>query len=239
MKIAIITTHGQESSRSLCEGMVAAGLNAHVYDLNRNIRVGGYEYVFSYGTSIDCKARRKRYNSPEAVRTCVDKVKTFKAFKRASVPTCEWTTDPKIAQEWDYVLCRTDASGRRNEGMSWWYKEDGKPIPKCELYSKNFDHVREYRVVVFMDQVAIYFKSTHRDKVVWDLNFVKPSQWGSTHENMGWYAVEAAKAIGIDYVGFDVLVNSKGQCCFLEANSSPILCEEIKDAIINHFVAQK
>ena len=238
MKVAIITTHGQESSRYLCEGMVAAGIEARAFDLKREYVDGaGYDYVFSYGTSeVVGKARKKRYNSPVAVETCVDKEATFRALRKAGIPTCESTTDKKVARKWGFAVCRENVANRRNEGMTYWYAEDGD-IPDAALYTKWFDHIREYRVVVFDGQTFIYFKSTDKETGLWNLNY-RPCN-GPWLWRMCEHALKAAKSIGIDYVGFDVLMNAKGEVCFLEANSSAVLCDEVRAAIINHFKGLK
>lgn len=230
--VYIVTTHGQESSKALAEGLVEAGVNAHFVDAKREEIRNLSGTVFSYGTSIPTGRARKRYNSPEAVSRCVDKRLTFQALRKASVPTCEWTNDPKVAKEWGFAVCRERSDNRRNEGMTYWYQEEG-PIPDAALYTKWFDHIREYRVVVFQGESFIYFKSTDEEKGEWNLNF-RPCR-GPWLERMSTYAVDAADALGIDYVGFDVLMNSKGEVCFLEGNSSPVLCDEVRLAIINHF----
>jgi glutathione synthase/RimK-type ligase-like ATP-grasp enzyme len=42
--------------------------------------------------------------------------------------------------------------------------------------------------------------------------------------------IRAARALSIDYVGFDVLAQTKNDCVIIEANSGPILTEEAIDA---------
>lgn len=232
--VYIVTTHGQESSQALAEGMVKAGINAHMVDAKKE-EIGNLSgIVFSYGTSIPTNRAKTRYNSPTAVRICVDKVATFQTLVEAGIPTCEFTKNSSVAKKWGFAICRESARNRRNEGMTYWYEEEGK-IPDAELYVKWFDHIREYRVVVFLDQVFIYYKSPDHEKGEWNLNF-RPCN-GPWLTRMCEYAQKAAKALGIDYVGFDVLMNAKGEVCFLEGNTSPILCEEVKLAIINHFKA--
>jgi len=42
--------------------------------------------------------------------------------------------------------------------------------------------------------------------------------------------LKAAHALGIDYVGFDVLAQTKNDCVIIEANSGPILTDEALEA---------
>lgn len=234
----IITSQGIESSRSLAAGLNEAGVPCKVIDVRKQQAFAHKsEVVFSYGSSVHTAGHRKRYNRSKAVETCVDKGKTFQAFKRAKIPTVKNTTSRNEASNWDIVVVRESASGRKNEGMDYWYKCDNVPLPRAELYTEYFHHSWEYRVVVFLDQVFIYHK--HSKNGEWALNLRKKSQWLYVHKQMEVYALAASKSIGIDYVGFDVIVNKKGEVKFLEANSCPILCPELKDAIIKHFASKK
>lgn len=234
----IITSHGIESSRSLAAGLNEAGVQCKVIDVReQHVYADKNEVVFSYGSSVRTAGHRKRYNRPEAVETCVDKGKTFEAFKRAKIPTVKNTTSRNEASKWDIVVVRESASGRKNEGMDYWYKCDNVPLPRAELYTEYSHHSWEYRVVVFLDQVFIYHK--HSKNGEWTLNLRRKSQWLFMHQQMGGAALQAAKTIGIDYVGFDVIANREGKFKFLEANSCPILCPEVKDAIIKHFASKK
>lgn len=235
----IITSHCLESSRELSDALNEAGVKCDVVD----IRNQPYEYlrgtVFAYGTSAHTYAADKRYNKSNAVKNCVDKVTTFKAFKASGVPTVEYVTNrQKVPKHWETIVCRKEVSGRKAEGFQ--LVEQGDDLPDWELFTEYFYYVREYRVVVFMGQAFVYYK-----REVWDPKekytnhefiFQKPRRAPyKIHVNITRDAIKAAKALGIDYVGFDIVVNSRGAYRFLEANSGAILCEEVKAAIINHF----
>ncbi len=48
--------------------------------------------------------------------------------------------------------------------------------------------------------------------------------------------VRGAKALGIDFVGFDVVAQDKQHFVVLEANSGPIITDEAEEAIINYYL---
>lgn len=230
MKIAIITSCSGISSRRLAEHLK---VNGHVADVFHPFKDGrtdlnNYNYVFSYGCSA-ATVHRKRINSNSAVSVCVNKATTFAAFNRHGIPTVEWTTEhAKIPKKWEQVVCRT-IDGRKAEGIDYIFQEDGIPKGKYSLFTEVYHGKFEYRVMVFKDWVGVYFKSEKNG----DWTFKKQSNRG--FEKMIDDAKRAAKALGIDYVGFDVFAKNKGSYVFLEANSGPALTPEASTEIVTFF----
>jgi len=83
--------------------------------------------------------------------------------------------------------------------------------------------------------VGRYYKAeTPDDKGVLEWSFnVQPKRG---FEKMDEACLKAAKALGIDYVGFDVVAMNKNDFVILEANSGPILTGEAEEAIINYYL---
>ncbi|KWH03712.1 hypothetical protein WT58_24060 [Burkholderia territorii] len=148
-----------------------------------------------------------------------------------------WKTERnKVPKNWDSVVVRESRVGRKAEGFHHWLKEEGE-LPHGELYTKYYEHRNEYRVVVFMGKYFVYYKRpVSKDGEEWHEMVLQPAR---KFEAMGRHALAAAKALGIDYAGFDVVANSRTEYVFLEANSGPILNEEVKDYIVKWFKEKK
>lgn len=235
MKIAIINSVAGISSKELATFLRDPGITVDVFKPYKIGRTNYMEYdlVFNYGYSggIQCK---KVINKPASVLNCVDKPSSFEAFKRAGVNTVEYVTNKRdIPKHWAWVVVRNEANGRKAEGLAFYENIPGN-IPDGALFSEYYEHKYEYRVVVFMGKVlGFYFK--HRDdKDVWHF-LVQPKKG---FEEMGRQCIAAAKALDIDYVGFDVVANTKKDFRILEANSAPVLTAESMEAIHYHIFNQ-
>ncbi|WP_155638787.1 ATP-grasp domain-containing protein [Burkholderia territorii] len=240
MKLAIITYVAKESSNELAEALRQEGIGVDVLDMGAvhfdEGRAWHYDCVLSYGCS-DRVQHRNRLNQADAVKRCIDKVETFKALRKAGVPIPMWKTERnKVPKNWDSVVVRESRVGRKAEGFHHWLKEEGE-LPHGELYTKYYEHRNEYRVVVFMGKYFVYYKRpVSKDGEEWHEMVLQPAR---KFEAMGRHALAAAKALGIDYAGFDVVANSRTEYVFLEANSGPILNEEVKDYIVKWFKEKK
>lgn len=191
---------------------------------------GNYDVVFNYGCHRDlADATRVVINTPGAVGVCKDKVKTFKRLKDAGVPFPAYATRKKdVPKDWECIVVRESVDGARAEGLD--YKYQGDELPDAALYTEYFPHKYEYRIVVFKGQVVGRYRKVEVDGE-WVLQLMRKQGFEEVDKD----CIKAAQALGIDYVGFDVLENKQGKCIILEANSAPILTEEATKAIIKHF----
>jgi hypothetical protein len=237
MKVAIITYVAQESSRQLAKALVAAGIKAEAIDMNRHYVYDGFTHVFGYGCSSHT-GHRNRLNTAKATKVCIDKVETFKRLQRSGINIPDWTASKRIAMcnKWSCTVVRTERTGRKAEGLELIDYPDR--LPEGELFTEYFYHKYEYRIVVFNGEVVgrYYKKRTMKKGEAWH-TFVLQPQRG--FDMMDDHCVRAAKALGIDYVGFDVVANTKKDFKILEANSGPILTDEAEAAIIKYFKGKK
>jgi hypothetical protein len=230
LKVAIIHSVAGISSKILATALKNNGVKADVFRysdiLSRDFRQ--YDYVFSYG----CSGRtdhNNRLNSANAVATCVSKPATFNKLIQAKVSTVEYVTEKPIPKHWDWVVIRDKTDGRKAEGLH--YHENNANVPDGVLYSEYFEHKYEYRIMVFKNEVVgRYFKA--EDNGDWYFNKQPPRAF----EDMDEHCIRAAKAIGIDYVGFDVVANNKKDFRILEANSAPRITDEAENAIVEYFI---
>lgn len=221
MRICVIAPQiAQESASDLAKAL-GADLSNPFREDRRDYRK--YDLVFNYGCNRDIYAK-KVINPSKAVATCKNKVETFKALQKAQVPTVQYATRKEDVQ-WAYSVCRESLDGARGEGMDFGHID---ALPDAALYTSYFEHKYEYRIVVFMGKVVGRYRKVVR-KGMWELRLYSPEGF----EELDAGCIKAAKALGIDYVGFDVLENKDGDCIILEANSAPILTYEAQEAIVN------
>jgi glutathione synthase/RimK-type ligase-like ATP-grasp enzyme len=210
-----------ESAQELAQALGADRVNPFETD-RRDFRA--YDLVFNYGCHRDIYAK-KVINSSKAVGICKNKVETFKILHANKLPAVGYaTTKAMILPHWEWIVVRDKVDGARAEGLT--YVENGKDIPNGALYTEFFEHKYEYRVGVLNGKVVGRYR---KDVVGVDWEFTRMLKGG--FGKMDEACSKAAAAIGIDYVGFDVLENKKGEFVILEANSGPIITEETIKAV--------
>jgi len=229
MKICIIhPVIGKESAEELAEYLGADCSNPYQTQ-RRDYRE--YDLLFNYGCNRKVKFNRV-INKSKSVGRCIDKIKTFEAFTEYNVPHPEYTDDKhKIPKHWDRIAIRKSKKGNQATDLDYAYF--GDEIPDAELYTKVYSSKFEFRIVVFMGKVVGRYRKQAKGTDWW-LNPVDAE--GFDHIDAA--CIEGAKALEIDYVGFDVLSRGKKTFTILEANSAPILTEEVAEAIKNYIEVQ-
>lgn len=238
--LAIITGKCILSARKLAEGMnkrTNGEWQAKVYDVRKHGQVlGNIDHVFAYGCSEANQYVGHLVNKREAVKRCVDKIKTFETLHAAGVRVPSWTKSKQAASDvYERIVVRSKVDGRKAEDLEYFYQ--GDKLPDAPLYTEYFEHKYEYRIVVFMGKVVgRYYKAETgtmpNGQLEWSFN-VQPKRG---FENMDEACLKAAKTLGIDFVGFDVVAMNKNDFVILEANSGPILTGEAEEAIINYYL---
>lgn len=231
MKIAIVNSVAGKSSKQLGDFLRDKPHQVDVFKPYKDGKTNflNYDVVFNYGYGGELQAN-KVINQPKAVLRCVDKSKTFDALRAAGVDTVEYCLSNKsIPRHWDWVVVREEVDGRKAEGLSYHENKPGA-VPAGALFTEYYEHKYEYRVVVLAGKVVGFYRKNEDGEGNWSLD-VQPKRG---FEEMGKQCVEAAKALGIDYVGFDVLANTKKEFKIIEANSAPILMDEAMEAIYSY-----
>lgn len=226
MKIVVLHPKvALESATTLAKALKADICNPFEED-RRDFR--RYDVVFNYG------CHRALYyksiiNDGDVVGICKDKVETFQALKKAGVPCPDFVTRKQnVPKHWEQIVIRETVDGARAEGLD--YRLQGEEIPNGALFTEYFPHKYEYRIVVFNGKVVGRYRKQVRNGE-WCFQLMHPQGFEEVDKD----CVKAAQAIGIDYVGFDVLENKEGKCIILEANSAPIITDEVIEAITKFF----
>ena len=222
MKICIIHPEiGKESAEELA-GIINADCSNPYQTQRRDYKE--YDLLFNYGCNRKIKCNRI-INKSKAVGRCIDKIRTFEAFAEANVPHPEYTNSKhKIPNHWEQIAVRPSRKG--NQAVDIDYVFQGDEVPDAELYTEVFYSKFEFRIVVFMGEVVgRYLKKEKKGEIL----FMPMDKEG--FDKIDAACIKGAKALEIDYVGFDVLSRGKSKFTILEANSSPILTEESAKAI--------
>lgn len=237
MKIAIIHSVSGQSAKVIKEALLTRSHGAiKEVDIFKPFEDGHYNfYDYDYVLSLGCSEYSEgatRLNKPAAVSACVSKPKTFEALKKAGVNTVPYVLRKKdVPKDWDTVVIRTKKDGRKAEGLFYANQCDDEPIPDGELFTRHFDHKYEYRIMVFMGKVVgRYYKREEEGEWYFELQPAKG------FETMDDHCLRAAKALGIDYVGFDVVAVNKKNFAILEANSGARITDEAETAIVEYFI---
>lgn len=238
MKIAIIHSVSGQSAKYLKEYLEEAGHKASIFkpfDMYGTPDLTAYDWVVSLGCSagVDHKENR-RINNPVAVKQCIDKRLSFASFNRAGVKTLEWTTEVgKIPKTWDQVAVRKDACGRKAEDLEWYVLplERDKLPRDAALYTRCHYGRSEYRLYVLCGRVVgRYLKVENGDGEIEMV--LKPSRG---FDVMDEHVIRAAKALNIDYAGFDIIAHNKKDFAILEANSGATLQHDVAVAFVDFF----
>lgn len=177
-------------------------------------------FVINYGCSSPLVAD-VIINHPVAVANCVNKKATFALLASAGVPVPDWAEGYKnIPKDWELVVSRKKANDGRGKDIQYASKEDS---PKdCELYTEYFEHQWEFRIVLLNGKIVGRYAKERDADDMWQ--FIIQDKGFFPHIDEA--CITAAEALGIDYVGFDVLAQANDVFVVLEANSAPILTPE-------------
>lgn len=184
---------------------------------------------FNYGFGGDFTGLKvNTVNPPAAICVSTDKIKSYAAFKKAGVPTCNYVTKEKdVPKDWHLVVSRETTTGRNCEGVMICPPDD--LVHGCPLYTEYFEHDEEHRIVVFQGKVLARYMKDNLQDGQYELTYMLPRGY----EELDKTAIAAAKAVGLDYAGVDLLYNSDNQSHIcLEINSGPLLTDEVEEQLV-------
>jgi len=209
-----------KSATALAKALNATAINPFE---NPNKDYTNFDIVINYGCNRNIKAK-KLINQTKAIATCIDKRATLLAIQEAGLPAVPYATSKRdIPYNWKQVVVRKLINSNANKGMKIYKNTDA--IPDAPLYTEYFEHKKEFRVTVLYGYACACYEKEHINEE-WHLllknyDYLQPIKLA---------CIKAADALKIDYVGFDVLVNKKNEFVILEANTAPILTEEMIEA---------
>ena len=224
MNIIVISPKASEDSAKRLAKELGADYANPYKTLNTDFTE--YEVVINYGFSQRFKVNRhvELINSFESVGWCIDKFQTLTTLLLSKLPVPEFSK--RIIDTWHTVVCHTKFEGRKNEGIEYWFRNEQKKVPAAYLYTNYYHHRGEYRVVVLKGKIVGRYRKVLDNEGMWSLELRDKRGF----EDMDAACIKAARALRMDYVGFDVLAQKKDDFVIIEANSGPILTDESVEA---------
>lgn len=164
-----------------------------------------------------------------------NKLLAFREFQKQGIPTPDWTTDRKEAENWlrneGIVLARTLLNSHSGNGIVLATKS--AELASAPLYVLYKRKKKEFRIHVFMGKVIDIQQKRLANGAKEEENY---NQYIRSHAN-GWIfarenitepkdlrslAIKAVSALGLDFGAVDIIYNEKENKCFcLEVNSAP------------------
>lgn len=193
-----------------------------------------YDLLINWGYSQPLRLIRQPgrvLNPPEAIAKATNKLAAFQALEAGGVKTVEFTNEVEIAQGWSNeertVVVRNKLTGHSGEGIV--IIDPKQEVPNAPLYTKYVFKVKEFRVHVvdgFVIDTQQKIRDPERDPVTWKVR---------SHENgfifardnlvqNDWrddLAVNAVRALGLDFGAVDIVEDKKGVFYVLEVNTAP------------------
>ena len=205
------------------------------------------DVVVNWGSTAPFKFLRQQprvaLNPPEAVKRASNKLTAFEIMSpTVRVPT--YTTDIEVARGWNCTLfARKTLTGHSGEGIVVVFK--GDQIPDAPLYVQYIFKESEYRVHVCNGQVIDTqrkIKDPEQDVVTWKIRshangFIFVRNGVENVLDRDTIAINAVKALGLDFGAVDIVVDKNGQHYVLEVNTAPGLEGQTVNSYVEAFRA--
>lgn len=170
-------------------------------------------------------------NTPVSVALAVNKLQTFACLAGKGVQTVPWTANLAIAKQWQEagatVVARKVLTGSEGDGII--IVEKGNELPEAPLYTKYIFKVKEFRVHATRDEVIDTqqkVRDPDREPLSWkvrsyDNGFIFQRKGIEPNGARDTLAIQALKALGLDFGALDIVQDKKGNFYVLEVNTAP------------------
>lgn len=201
----------------------------------------------------------KVLNHPQHVAISISKTKTFQLLRHAGIPIPAFTTSKQEASDWfnessdHIVFCRTLENSCQGKGIV--IARSKEELVDAPLYTLRVPKKWEYRVHVVSDK-AIHFQQKKRlsleklnergipmgDGLIRSYNAgyifstnLYHSINGEVGQSLQSLAIQAVKALGLDFGAVDLMVTNSGNVRVLEVNTAPGIEGETVEKYISAF----
>lgn len=216
---------------------IAKGLDAKQLKLQGSVwKPGGNKLVINWGnTDSPIQLGGQVLNTPSKVSQAVNKLDAFRKLEAAGVPVPKFTDSIHEAAKWFMadkvvVFCRTML--RASEGKGIIIAETAAELVPAPLYTLRVFKDKEYRIHVFKGQVIDIAQKKLRNG---EKEREGRNRYVRSHNN-GWVfahegvecsdavretAINAVKALELDFGAVDIAVTKKGKPYVFEVNTAP------------------
>lgn len=235
--------NGSASARALRDALGIKLLKHEGKQINQDV-------VINWGSSrIERNLGLSMVLNPDhAVKNASNKLTTFKLFTQAGVACPDWSEDDDDAIKWLAegfdVVSRTVLNGHSGDGIVINKALSGQ-YELAPLYTKYVKKQEEYRIHVaggdvIFEQRKARKKDVPDDEVNWQVRnlaggFIFANDGVRSPDCCRTTAIEAVKALGLDFGAVDIVTNKKDQCFALEVNTACGLAGKTIDAYVKFF----
>lgn len=226
MKIWIFT--GGRKSNSARE-IVDSGDNFRRMVLGQKFKVG--DVIVNWGTTIAPPVAGPVINSAVAVGLCINKYHTFAALTGKDVSVVPWTANKAVAQEWQNkgrtIVVRETLTGHSGAGII--IIEEGQAIPDAPLYTQYVFKEKEFRIHATQTEVfdtRRKIRDPKTEPLDWKIRsakngFIFAAKNIEPNAARDQLAIDAVKALGLDFGAVDIVEDKHGKFFVLEVNTAP------------------
>lgn len=207
---------------------------------------GRPDFVIRWGNAqaVTLAHGAQELNKASAILAASNKLRAFQLMKEADVQTPDFTDNRYTALAWNNatVFGRT-RSGTKGRGITIYPR--GAQLGEHELYTKYIPNSREYRLHVVGDSVIrTQRKYAERNGAAADApiknvanGFVFKAPQKKLNRDREQLAINAVKAVGLDFGAVDMVIDDQGVAYVLEINTAPACSPMTGSAYVTAFAA--
>lgn len=229
---------GSESAKSLADELGIARLKLE----GSRWKGKAGDVVINWGTSRmghpAFEGAARVLNHPNNVAKAANKLLAFKTFTDANVACPVYTTSHdeacRMLKNGSTIVVREKLNGHSGEGITIItteaYLSGEVRVPEAPLYTNYIKKVDEYRAHVFGDSVFFVQRKARKkdvpdDEVNWQVRnhangFIFAHEGVDVPDDVKKLAVEAVKALSLDFGAVDLIKTKMGKWYVLEVNTA-------------------
>jgi glutathione synthase/RimK-type ligase-like ATP-grasp enzyme len=230
MRVVLRRTSVSEGARALADALKLAGVRAI---LSNRTRFRRPSLIVNWGSLLPVEQRvGDTLNHPFTIAVARDKISTLSNLLAAEVSVPKFWLNKETAEQErgeSIILERHSVTGQGGSGIV--VKRNGQPLDDAPLYVEYIRKEKEFRVHVFGDE-AIAVQEKRRESTAEQ----DPDQKLIRNHTNGWVfcvndivqpegltdlAVNACRAIQLDFGAVDMIQSKKGVLYVLEINTRP------------------
>lgn len=234
---------GSASSKMLANNIRSKGYECLRVYPDRRYRPRPNDMIvnWGFGGNTNWDSSRIEFNKPSSVELAVNKYTTLTELKKAGISIPEFTTDSRVASGWDTIYTRHNLCSSGGRGIAIFRK--GDILPLAPLYTKGIKVKAEYRVHVFKGEIIDYTKKINQnadDEQSLIRNhtngFMFIREGIERLERIEDLAIQSVKALGLDFGGVDIVMDTEGKVYTLEVNTACGIAETALENYTNNII---
>jgi glutathione synthase/RimK-type ligase-like ATP-grasp enzyme len=188
------------------------------------------DFLIRWGNAMPVRVSGPELNPPQAISNASNKLRAFRKFTEAEVSIPRFTDSRYEAiqlQNEGYTIFGRTVTGSKGRGIVIY--PPGAEVGHHQLYTAFIPNVREYRLHVVSDSVIRTQRKypervgAREDAPIKNVEhgFVFKAPQNKLHKHREDLAINACKALGLDFGAVDMVIDHAGTAYVLEINTAP------------------